>query len=193
MQKRNNFRNLTPVRTCTVVYSNYRSYKKYLREDFNKRCGYTDCSDFWFGGARNFHIDHFLPKDKYQHLETSYSNLVYSCSYVNGKKSNGMDVTIDPCDHDYNKYFFRDAYGNILPVVSNIVAINMYEGLVLGLRRYGLVWQLEQLKEKLSELSTLINSDQFVANNPEGVKLLLSYHSVSEKFQEYFCYLGSEL
>lgn len=28
----------------------YRSYKKELREDFNKRCGYCDDHDCWAGG-----------------------------------------------------------------------------------------------------------------------------------------------
>ena len=55
----NKFRYNSPARTCVKIYTNYRSFKQYLAADFNSRCGYTDCPDFWFGGKNNFHIDHF--------------------------------------------------------------------------------------------------------------------------------------
>lgn len=60
-----NFRDKQPIRTCVKKYANYKSYKPYLAKDFFNRCGYTDCSDFWFGGMNNFHIDHFKPWKKY--------------------------------------------------------------------------------------------------------------------------------
>ena len=59
------FRTDTPQRTCKKTFANYRSFKPYLRTDFRKKCGYTDCSDFWFGGPKTFHIDHFKPKSKF--------------------------------------------------------------------------------------------------------------------------------
>ena len=82
----NNFRNQTPVRTFTKTYKRYRSYKIYLAKDFNYRCGYTDCPDFWFGGKNTFHIDHFKPFSKNPTLETDYSNLVYACRACNNSK-----------------------------------------------------------------------------------------------------------
>ena len=75
------FRKENPERTYKgPELKPYGKYKSKLVEDFNGRCGYTDCNHLWFGGRRNFHIDHFKPKSKYPHLETKYSNLVYSCS-----------------------------------------------------------------------------------------------------------------
>ena len=59
------FRELSPKRTYTKVYKNYRSYKPYLAKDFNECCGYTNCHHSWFGGMSNFHIDHFKAKSKY--------------------------------------------------------------------------------------------------------------------------------
>ena len=55
------FRIKMPVRTFKGYYSDYHRYKNKLAEDFSHKCGYTDCSDHWFGGARTFQIDHFLP------------------------------------------------------------------------------------------------------------------------------------
>lgn len=48
------FRNISPKRTFTKHYAQYNRYKPYLADDFNHKCGYTDCSDHWFGGQRNF-------------------------------------------------------------------------------------------------------------------------------------------
>lgn len=47
------FRIKSPVRRTNVPKrSTYGAYKDELAEDFNHRCGYTDCTDFWFGGKR---------------------------------------------------------------------------------------------------------------------------------------------
>ena len=53
-------RQRVPERTCTKTYKSYRSFKKDLRKDFNRRCGYCDDHDdgFW----RGFQIDHFIPQ-----------------------------------------------------------------------------------------------------------------------------------
>ena len=82
------FRTTRPRRTCTVKKADYRQYKDALAADFNNRCGYTDCVDYWFGGKRNFQIDHLKPHSVYPDKKAEYSNLVYCCSYVNRAKSN---------------------------------------------------------------------------------------------------------
>ena len=45
------------------------SYKKYLIDDFNQRCGYCDAQDYLMGGWRNFHIDHFKPQNNKDYPE----------------------------------------------------------------------------------------------------------------------------
>ena len=62
------FRTIAPKRTCTKKYSDYHKYKDALSEDFNHKCGYTDCSERWFGGKRTFQIDHLKPKSKHPGL-----------------------------------------------------------------------------------------------------------------------------
>lgn len=152
----NSFRNTPPKRNCTKVFTNYRSYKPYLAEDFNHKCGYTDCSDFWFGGANNFHIDHFKPWKKNPHLKTVYSNLVYCCSYVNILKSDDEGTYLDPCDEDYNTYFERDYQGNIIPKNTSIEAKYMHCQLKLYLKRYQIIWKLDQLLLSMKKLQTAI-------------------------------------
>jgi len=154
------FRKKAPVRSYKGgVFANYRAYKKYLAEDFNKRCGYTDCSHDFFGGKDNFHIDHFVPWRKHPEkpeLKTQYSNLIYCCSYVNIAKSDDEGSYLDPCNIDFNKHFYRDNFGNIIPNDNSDEAKYMYKNLKLFLKRYGIIWMLEQLEERMYKLQELI-------------------------------------
>lgn len=156
----NNFRNHHPKRTCTKTYKSYRLFKLDLAKDFQNRCGYTDSSDCWFGGAGNFHIDHFIPWKKYPakpNLKTDYSNLVYCCSYVNILKSNDETDYIDPCDVDFNQHFSRDAIGNIIADKNSSSAQYMYKQLKLYLQRYQIVWMLDNINDRMEKLEAAIN------------------------------------
>jgi hypothetical protein len=157
----NKFREKAPIRTCKKTYASYTMYKSPLAKDFNNRCGYTDCSDLWFGGKNNFHIDHFLPWKKFPsrpELKTSYANLVYTCSYTNILKSDDIGPYLDPCDVDLNDHFERDASGNIIPKSTSKQAVYMYKKLKLYMKRYQIIWMLDRLHIKLKELDVAINN-----------------------------------
>jgi uncharacterized protein (TIGR02646 family) len=156
------FRNAIPTRTCTTIYARYTSYKTFLREDFNKRCGYCDERDVIYGGVRVFHIDHFRPQKHFPHRENDYNNLVYACPYCNGGKSDDWPSGteehsvlegrgyIDPCDTDFNNHFERHNNGRIRPKTD--VGNYMFKQLKLGLRRHELAWKNEQLELALNAL-----------------------------------------
>jgi hypothetical protein len=153
------FRTTLPQRSYAgKELKDYKGYKDYLETDFNKRCGYTNCSQFWFGGKRTFQIDHFKPQKYFPELETKYSNLIYSCSYVNRAKSEDVGVYIDPCDTDYNLHFHRDGLGHIYPNSSSSSGKYMYKSLKLYLKRYGIIWMLEELETKMDILRQLVES-----------------------------------
>jgi hypothetical protein len=179
------FRDSTPKRSYTgKELANYRDYKDYLEKDFNQRCGYTDCHQFWFGSKRNFQIDHFKPIKHFPELETKYSNLVYSCSYVNRAK---WDVGnyIDPCDIDYNQHFYRDELGNIFPKSDSDAAKYMHKKLKLFLKRYGIIWMLDQLEQRMYKLQELIEA----TGDSEAKELFIE---VSFKYNNYKKYLRAE-
>lgn len=195
MKNSHKFRELTPKRSPHHLlknYKKYQSYKKYLRLDFGQRCGYTNCSDSWFGGSKSFHIDHLKPKSLYPHLETDYSNLVYSCSYVNEKKANHDGPFLDPCNVDYNDHFFRDEEGNICANPESASAKYMCNILCLNLRRYGLIWQLEQLNILKKELKDVITK-KYKTDSNEEITILKLYMDLDETFDRYFTYLQAEL
>jgi hypothetical protein len=179
------FREIAPARTYTNIHSNYHLYKPYLAKDFNYKCGYTDCSDFWFGGKNNFHIDHFIPwkkhiKDK-PYLKTDYSNLVYCCSYVNVLKSDDEGTYLDPCDKDYNQHFQRENNGKIIPLTDS--AKYMYKKLKLYLERYRIIWMLDQLDHKINILESIGN-----ALYDEDIKK--SHYLMLMEYRKYCTYLS---
>lgn len=180
----NKFRLSHPKRTCTKTYKSYRSFKKYLVIDFNSRCGYTDCPDFWFGGKNTFHIDHFKPKTKNPKLETEYSNLVYCCSYVNISKSDDEGDYLDPCDVDYNECFERKTDGSIVPIT--IEAKYMFKNLKLGLNRYKIIWMLDSLYLRMKKVKGLIEKEK---NEKLKNSLLISQGELANLLVDYLDYL----
>jgi len=181
------FRSISPTRTYNGnELKDYRKYKDPLEKDFKQRCGYTCCQQEWFGGKRNFQIDHFKPKSKHPELETKYSNLVYSCSYANRAKGDDEGSYIDPCDIDYNQHFYRDNLGNIYPVENSESAKFMYLKLKLYLKRYGIVWMLEQLDDKMETLRGLIEKTKDI----EAKELFIA---ITFKYMDYKKYLKAVL
>lgn len=175
-----------PVRTYKGPdLKNYRDYKGHLRNDFKKKCGYTNCIDDWFGGVSTFQIDHFLPQSKHPKLKTKYSNLIYSCSYVNRAKSNDEGNYLDPCNEDYNAHFSRNHQGEILPVSTSAKAVYMHKRLKLYLKRYSIIWTLEQLEQKMETLRTLIEN-----TNDDGAKEL--FVKITMKYMDYKKYLRAQ-
>lgn len=180
------FRTNSPRRTYSGKgYSDYKRYKNHLSGDFDSRCGYTFCRDFWFGGQINFQIDHFKPKSKYPDLATNYGNLVYSCSYVNRAKSDDYnEYYLDPVETDYNEHFFRDELGNIYPKKDSEAAKYMYVRLKLYLKRNSIIWLLEQLEEKMEQLRELIEE----TDSEESRQLFIA---ITMKYMDYKKYLGA--
>lgn len=180
------FRHLAPKRTCTKKRTNYKAYKVFLAEDFNHRCGYTDCSDYWFGGKRCFQIDHFKPESKYPELENEYSNLVYCCSYVNRAKwDDDSPNYLDPCDVDFNLHFERDDMGFIKSKTPQ--GKYMVEHMNLGLIRYAICWNLDRLEEKLKIFEAKIEQKKATMEDIE------QFANVSMEFHKYLGYLRAEL
>ncbi len=176
-----------PTRTYSgKELKDYKRYKDPLEKDFKERCGYTCCQQIWFGGKKNFQIDHFKPKSIYPELETKYSNLVYSCSYVNRAKGNDDGTYLDPVEVDYNLHFYRDELGNIFPKEDSEPAKYMYIRLKLYLKRYSIIWMLEQLEIKMEQLRKLIEN----TNNEEAKELFVA---ITFKYMDYKKYLKATL
>ena len=185
------FRKENPERTYIgPELSPYGKYKTKLAQDFKGRCGYTNCNHLWFGGKNNFHIDHFKPKSKYPKLKTKYSNLVYSCSYVNIAKGDDDFNYLDPCDEDYNKHFYRSTSGEISAFEGSERAKYMYSKLKLYLKRYSIIYMLDEIREKMSKIKKVIEG---LDDGKDKEKLLGMQGELANEFLDYLKYLEVEL
>ena len=98
-----------------------------------------------------------------------------------GIATEGIDdigIYIDPCDVDYNAHFYRDELGNIYPVENSDSAKYMYRKLKLYLKRYSIIWMLEQLEIKKEKLRALIEATK----DKEAIEL---YVAIDFKYMDY--------
>lgn len=203
------FREVAPRRrTNPSSQTDYKKYRKELKEDFGGRCGYTDCSDRWWGVK--FQVDHFAPQNPkveasllqaFSDLECNYENLVYSCPQVNNAKRNywatntpaeslkGEIGILDPCNVDYNFYFERTRTGRIVAKDGNATAEFMMEKLKLYLFRYELYWRLEELHVCYRKLRSLRDNKMVMSSYGDEIKDLML--ELADELNDYFEYVGA--
>ena len=143
-----------------------RTNKKYLAKDFGHRCAYCDDLDKYNGGERNYHVEHFAPKEKFPDLRYVYDNLLYACPYCNGAKSDkwpsgsaeisvvGDKGFLDPCGEEYYRHIVRNDDGSI--GYSSKLGKYIYEELDLYLKRHKINYNLVKLDERIDKLGDLI-------------------------------------
>jgi hypothetical protein len=67
-------------------YTDYASYRPWLRDEFTFRCVYCLQRERWVPPTTALEIDHFLPVAVNPELATEYDNLLYCCSTCNAAK-----------------------------------------------------------------------------------------------------------
>jgi hypothetical protein len=88
-------------------FENYRSYKPFLRTEFEGRCVYCEHPDA-IKGIASFGADHYRPKRHFPSLENEYLNLYYCCNSCNSRKGSywpkpEVEATAfvpNPCEHE---------------------------------------------------------------------------------------------
>lgn len=171
-----------PTRSCEKKLENYTSYRPYIKEDFHYSCGYCGDSDKFYG---HYHIDHFQPQgdERFAHLKSEYSNLVYSCPFCNLSKSDTWideDGFIDPCCTSYDDHLKRNNKGKIEPLTKN--GKNMYEHMKLYLLRHQLIWVIEKIQLQKEELLKLKDK---VKEDSEKLKITESFIELQNTIDNY--------
>ncbi len=92
-------------------YAAYESYRSWLRDEFDFRCGYCLARETW-QGRDSFQLDHFKPhsRQEFEFLKTEYSNLVYSCYACNNSKKTAL-LLIEPLVSDLRSHLEIDESG----------------------------------------------------------------------------------
>jgi hypothetical protein len=102
------------------VKGGYRSFRQFVREDFNSQCAYCLLSEVLAGGEENFELDHFRPKSLFAHLLKDFYNIYYSCHPCNHMKraawpppeleARGISI-VDLCKDNFDTHFVEDPDG----------------------------------------------------------------------------------
>lgn len=172
-----------PERSAVQHRGSYRAYKSDLRSDFNRRCGYCDDQDFYDGGSRGYHIDHFLPKSQFPHLTTTYGNLVYACPYCNTAKSDkwrSKGGFIDPCDAAYDEHLERRNSGTITHCSAR--GKYMHREIKLGLRRHQILWLMRKLDAQKKRLQKKLEGK----TGENEVRILRVFVDIQRRIDAYF-------
>ena len=81
-------------------YTDYQSYRRWLRDAFTFRCVYCLIREEWGRLSGEFDLDHFSPQTTRPDLSTEYENLVYACHTCNLRKSDKEFVDPESCLSD---------------------------------------------------------------------------------------------
>lgn len=178
-------------RTDIPERARYSQYKADLRADFSQQCGYCGTADYYSGGQRGYHIDHFAPKKRFDTLINSYPNLVYSCPICNGGKSDdwpseephvsclGNIGYIDPCLPEFDEHLARTTAGKIVALTP--LGAYIHKKLKLSLKRREICWLIDKMEHQAKKL------DEIIQTKPDNLESLKAYHAL---MQEYLRYIG---
>src|SRR5262245_20836359 len=67
-------------------YSDYRSFRPWLRDEFSFRCVYCLIREQWGRVTGEFELDHFIPQALNPDYAFEYDNLFYACRVCNSRK-----------------------------------------------------------------------------------------------------------
>lgn len=77
-----------------VGYTDYDSFRPWLRDEFTFRCAFCLRRERWEPDRGVFEIDHLRPVNRFPGLAVEYENLIYSCTACNGAKR--AETVADP-------------------------------------------------------------------------------------------------
>ena len=96
-----------------VGYTNYESFRDWLRDEFLFRCVYCLHREQWYNRGATFHIDHFVPVSVNAAGICDYENLVYACATCNEAKKAVLNLA-DPCQVAFGDCLRIQADGHVL-------------------------------------------------------------------------------
>jgi len=124
MQKK--WKRIDKTRSLKPQQGNYQDWKPQLAEEAEGRCVYCAILDVYFGGQRNFHVEHFKPKSipEFSHLKNDYDNLFYACMICNTFKSY---TWFSAKDGDWDTIHYPNPalynYGDFFEITADIFTI----------------------------------------------------------------------
>jgi hypothetical protein len=143
-------------------YTDYKSYRPWLEDEFTFRCVYCLKRMVW-APTDVWSVDHIVPQNEAKELDCVYSNLVLACQCCNRIKSSKR--VPDPCLVAYGQCMRVGADGTIISL--NKTGNRLVRDLRLNEPRYQR-WRSQRMRE----LRALLLSD------PEGYALAMGFPDV---------------
>ncbi len=174
-------------------YTDYKSFKPWLRDEFHFRCIFCFCRVRWFpDGEASFSVEHFLPKTAYPHLACEYSNLLLACCACNSAKSDTL-IPIDPCKEAIGNHLGIDSHGEVKAkspkgqLVIDICLLN--RKLLLDYRRRKIaIWNLLNATEDEGHRNVLGECFAYPIDLPDLRRLLPPEGNTLPDSEDKCCY-----
>ena len=100
-------------------YSDYTSYKPWLRDDFLFRCTYCLTRERWRpDGQEGFSVDHFRAQSLFPQRRGDYDNLFYTCCSCNAARREIL-LPVDPSHQPLSAHLRLGADGLIEPLTPD--------------------------------------------------------------------------
>lgn len=174
------------------VFKNYRTYKRWLQQEFNRVCVYCREPDT-LSTNLNFGVDHYRPKSisRFASLACDYTNLYYCCGNCNSRKkadwpadeANGPYV-VNPCDHvmaDHIRFNVvsgemdaRSAWGEHMRVLLQLndpASVAARKNQLLNAKICGN--QIDMLKQQLDALRKKLNRGEMTQQQYDNEMLAI--------------------
>lgn len=159
----------------------YKDWKPELAVEAENRCVYCAIHENSMGGIRNFHVEHYRPKSRFQELINDYRNLYYSCPICNTFKSNDWprepvnDFSVacypDPSQTDYNGLYDISRTTGVI-AGKNVAALYVQEKIFLNrpqlITERKLQYFLAAAKEEINTIRDMIDK---VPKGPELITI----------------------
>ncbi len=98
---------------CPTGYSDYKSFKPWLRDEFQFQCAYCLWREAWCAdGDGSFSVDHLRPQELRPDLSCEYNNLIYACCRCNSAKRN-RSMPVDPCADGWGNHLRSNSDGTV--------------------------------------------------------------------------------
>lgn len=168
-------------------YTNYKSFKQWLRDEFSFRCAFCLARERWcHDGSNGFGVDHIVPKSVNRDLECCYDNLLYLCNRCNSAKR--LSAVIDPCKTALDQHLRLEEDGTFVALSNEgrhvINALNLNYQLARNFRKRkmealshwhenGDSWSIQQ---ELAYPDDLPDLDLCKCKNAKPTGLLTSYY-----------------
>lgn len=159
----------------------YSDWKVFLSEEAEHQCVYCSIHESSMGGIRNFHVEHYRPKSKFQDLTNTYLNLFYACPICNTFKSDDWPNE-PPLDNGFSTIYYPDPskldYGQLFNVdtATGLISGNNVTGLYIEQKLYLNRPQLITDRKLLIS----INRSSVILNQSEDLLRELKKHTQSQ-------------